>query len=69
MDPGKPFTWEECVVNLVVLDMLEKNKTHDKLDYSKGYATHSYQYLKDQNSNNSLTKPFIESISENIIDK
>ena len=47
MDPGKPFTWEECVVNLVVLDMLEKNKTHDKLDYSKGYAKHSYPYLKD----------------------
>jgi hypothetical protein len=22
MDPSKPYTWEECIVNLVVLDML-----------------------------------------------
>jgi hypothetical protein len=48
MDPSKPYTWEECVVNLVVLDMLQHNKTHDKLDYSKGLCTFSYPYLKDQ---------------------
>ena len=45
MDPGKPFTWEECVVNLVVLDMLQHNKVHEKLDYTKGFATYSYEFL------------------------
>jgi hypothetical protein len=28
IDPIKPLSWEECVVNLVVLDMLRENKDH-----------------------------------------
>ena len=45
MDVSKPISWEECVVNLVVLDMLKNNDTHDKIDYRKGYSTYSYPYL------------------------
>ncbi len=37
-----PLTWEEAVVNLVVLDMLQANQVHSKLDYTKGFATYSY---------------------------
>lgn len=28
IDPLKPQSWEECVVNLTVLDMLKRNKVH-----------------------------------------
>ena len=28
IDPSQPHAWEECVVNLVVLDMLKNNKVH-----------------------------------------
>jgi len=45
IDPLKPLSWEECVVNLVVLDMLKENKDHQSLDYTKGFSTYSYPYL------------------------
>lgn len=71
IDPSKPLSWEECVVNLVVLDMLEKNEVHEKLDYTKGYCTYAYPYLRDQSKDHvkSLTQPFIHAIGEHIIDK
>jgi hypothetical protein len=45
IDPHKPYSWEETVVNLVVLDMLRENNDHSKIDYAKGFATYSYPYL------------------------
>ena len=29
IDPLKPHAWDECIVNNVVLDMIDKNITHD----------------------------------------
>ena len=43
-DP-KPLTWEECVVNLLTLDMLRANNTHMKLDYTKGVVSYPYPDL------------------------
>ena len=45
IDPCAPHSWEECVINLVVLDMLRENLPHSELDYTKGFATYSYPYL------------------------
>ncbi len=71
IDPSKPLSWEECVVNLVVLDMLRHNEVHEKLDYTRGFCTYSYPYLRDQGEGHvkSLTKPFVDAIGEHIIDK
>ena len=30
------------MVNNIVLDMLDKNLDHEKLDYSEGFATYAY---------------------------
>jgi hypothetical protein len=45
IDPYKPHSWEECVVNLVVLDMLKKNKAHTEFDYTDGFSTFAYPYI------------------------
>ena len=34
----RPHTWEECVVNLITVDMLRANQIHMKLDYTKGVS-------------------------------
>ena len=63
-----PDSWEECVVNLVTLDMMKKNKAFTELDYTEGFSTYSYPYLQsDQKYSTELTKPLIESISQNIL--
>jgi len=68
LDPIVPECWEECVVNLVTLDMLKKNKVFSDLDYTEGLSTYSYPYLQgDQKYSKQLMKPFVESISQNII--
>ena len=38
----KPLTWEEAVVNLLILDMLRANNTHMKIDYTKGLVAYPY---------------------------
>ena len=68
IDPLKPYSWEECVVNLVVLDMLRENDTQSNIDYTSGFATYSYPYMrKNQKSNKELTEPFIEFIKRNLL--
>lgn len=45
IDPLKPHAWEEAVVNLVVLDMLNANKNMEEIDWTKGLSTYSYQNI------------------------
>lgn len=68
VDPVVPDCWEECVVNLVTLDMLKQNKVFTEVDYTEGLCTYAYPYLQsDQKFSKELTKPFIDIISQNII--
>eukprot|EP01017_Pseudomicrothorax_dubius_P038309 TRINITY_DN5716_c0_g1_i3.p1 TRINITY_DN5716_c0_g1~~TRINITY_DN5716_c0_g1_i3.p1 ORF type:complete len:352 (-),score=86.07 TRINITY_DN5716_c0_g1_i3:87-1142(-) len=67
MDPVKPITWEECLVNLVVLDMLRENKTPGELHLPKGFSTYAYPYLQNDATRKQLTVPFMESITKNIV--
>lgn len=68
IDPVVPDCWEECVVNLVTLDMMKNNKVFTEIDYTEGVCTYSYPYLQsDQRFSKELTKPFIDIISKNII--
>lgn len=42
LNEPNPMTWEEAVVNLLTLDMIEANNTHMKIDYTKGLVTYAY---------------------------
>jgi hypothetical protein len=67
IDPTKPHGWEECVVNLVVLDMLAKNKVFDELDWTEGLATYSYPNIQEKAVTERNTDRFIEAIDRHIV--
>jgi hypothetical protein len=46
IDPHKPITWEETVVNLFVLDMLHTNTLPSKTTYKHGLYAYSYPFLQ-----------------------
>ena len=46
LNPECPLSFEECIVNLNVLDMLEKNKLYDDLNLTRGIAAYSYPELQ-----------------------
>ena len=54
VDPIVPVTWEECIVNNTVLDMLQRNDVHTNFDFTDGYTTYSYPYIQDKNITKSL---------------
>lgn len=47
IDPHRPITWEETVVNLFVLDMLINNTLPQKTSYKHGLYAYSYPFLQD----------------------
>lgn len=59
IDPIKPITWQETVVNLLTLDMINQNKIPDNMVYSKGLYTFSYEHIQDKSVNKDLTPIFI----------
>ena len=61
------LSWEEAVVNLIVLDMLRANNTHMKIDYTKGLCTYAYPDLQDERTHDNLHERFIEAITNHII--
>lgn len=68
IDPLKPYSWEECVVNLIVLDMLNQNEIFSKVNLREGFSTYSYPYHR-QSSSKELTEPFIEFIKRNLLSR
>jgi len=69
MDPTVPHSWEECVVNLVVLDSLRQNKVHTELFFPDGVACYSYPFLQEPEITKSLTVPFINAITEHVVNE
>jgi len=70
LNPDVPMSWEECVVNLNVLDMLQTNQLHTEVDYTTGFSTFSYPYHLDEEKGGALlTKDFVENINKNIVGK
>lgn len=68
--PDRPMSWEETVVNLNVLDMLETNQLHTEVDYTKGYTTFSYPYHHNKELGGAaITKNFVENINRNVVGK
>ena len=62
-----PITWEEAIVDLLVLDMSYANQIHTKLDYTKGFITYSYPNLQLISTHDNLTNKFIAAITDYII--
>jgi hypothetical protein len=62
-----PMTWEESVVNLVVLDMLRANQVHMKLDYTKGVSTYAYPDLQDPRTRDNIHDKFVQAITDYIV--
>ena len=54
VDPIVPVTWEECIVNNTVLNILQRSDVHAKFDFTDGYTTYSYPYIQDKNITKSL---------------
>ncbi|CAD8207800.1 unnamed protein product [Paramecium octaurelia] len=67
IDPLKPHAWEEAVVNLVVLDMLNANKNMEEIDWSKGLSTYSYANIQSKEIQEANKNLFIQTIDEHII--
>jgi hypothetical protein len=47
VDPHRPITWEETVVNLLTMDMLINNSLPSKTNYKNGLYAYSYPFLQD----------------------
>ena len=69
IDNPTPLTWDECIVNLVTLDMVRLNKTNDQLDLSKSLATYSYSTIQAHEDHLKLTEPFVKAITDHVVGK
>ena len=68
IDPHKPITWEETVVNLFVLDMLVNNSLPNKTTYKNGLYAYSYPFLQDKPEvKKELTPLFVDVIGKHIL--
>lgn len=67
INPEKPMSWEECVVNLSVLDMLRENVTFDKLCLPKCFYTYSNPEVQSEEGGVVLRDELVRSISENVV--
>lgn len=64
IDPHRPITWEETVVNLFTMDMLINNSLPAKTNYKNGLYAYSYPFLQDTPEvRGALTPVFIDAIS------
>jgi len=70
INPDVPMSWEETVVNLEVLDMLQTNQLHTDVDFTEGFTTFSYPYHYDKEKGGAaITKPFVENINTHVVGK
>lgn len=68
LNPSTPLTWEECVVNLVTLDMLDGNSMDADTDLKRGISTYSYNGLAHETEGGkAIMEKFVRSINKNII--
>lgn len=68
IDPHRPITWEETVVNLFTMDMLINNSLPSKTSYKNGLYAYSYPFLQDNPEvRNQITPTFIDAIGEHVL--
>jgi hypothetical protein len=62
MDPETPFSWQELIVDLTTLDMIDQNTLYDKLYLPDSYSTYSYDHLKGKQDGIVQREKFVKSI-------
>lgn len=62
-----PISFEECIVDLLILDMSYANQIHTNLDYTKGFYTYSYKSLQLKSTHDNLRDKFIGAITDYVI--
>jgi hypothetical protein len=62
-----PISWEEAIVNPIVLDMSYANQIHNRLDYTKGFTTYSSPQLQEKSVHDNLTNKFVQAVTDYVI--
>lgn len=65
-EPG-PVSWEEAIVDPLILDMSYANQIHHNLDYTKGFITYSSPQLQEKSVHDNLTNKFVQAITDYVI--
>jgi hypothetical protein len=65
-DP-KIVSWQEAIVDPLILDMSYANQVHTKLDYTKGFVTFSSPNLQLPSVHDNLKDKFIQCITDYVI--
>ena len=68
IDPSKPISWEETVVNLLTVDMLRSNQLPQEVNYRKGLYAYNYPELQEETQTKELQETFIKEISNEILE-
>ena len=67
LNPECPLSFEECIVNLNVLDMLEQNKLYDELNLARGIAAFSYPELQAKDGNVAKLSDLIRAVQKHVM--
>ncbi len=70
LNPDCPLSFQECIVNLSILDMLDQNTTFDKIDLTMSYYAYSYEEVQHKDYNKVIKRDqLVKSITSNIVGK
>lgn len=67
LNEPKPISFEESIVDLLILDMSIANQVHTKIDYTKGLLTYSYPSIQLKSTTDNLTDKFVSAITDYVI--
>jgi hypothetical protein len=65
-DP-RPISWQEAIIDPLILDMSYANQVHTKLDYTKGFVTFSSSNLQLPSVHDNLKEKFVQCITDYVI--
>lgn len=63
----KLTSWEEAIVDPLILDMSYANQVHTKLDYTKGFVTFSSPSLQESSVHANLKDKFVQAVTDYVI--
>jgi hypothetical protein len=67
LNEPKPISWQEAIIDPLILDMSYANQVHTKLDYTKGFVTFSSPNLQLPSVHDNLKEKFIQCITDYVI--
>lgn len=67
LNEPSPLSWQEAIVDPLILDMSYANQIHLNLDYTKGFVTYSSKELQEKKVHDNLTDKFVAAITDYVI--